>query len=274
MRSIFVFFCFAFQVFGSACPEWIEALGGPLEASTFAIAVDYDGTMVETDAWLIDVVLPKAVERILKEVPVERHHLFFVWLETLKTHGPAALPEYDEAAWARDSLFPAGDLPESLSNRDSLRPGSSRVLGFWDLVQEVFEEQAGNGIEFVPAFLEFYDSVNQAFGSQVQWVIVTARSDQILRDVAVSLERLGCSPSVSILGGKRTFALYPEESAALKGTQLLRFEAESGLEIRAVVDNDLRVLRQAKSRVRNSVLLLHMLPKGRAAKRLVEASLD
>lgn len=274
MRSVFVFLVFAFPVYSAASSPFLDALRFLAEGKPFVIAVDYDGTMVETDVWLIDFVLPAAVERFLPEVPLEQRSRFTSWLEYLKERGPVALPAYDEAAWARDSAFPAQHLPDSLKHRVPLHRSASAILGFWDLVQEVFEEQSGRGFPFVPEFLEFFGSVNQAFGPEVQWVVVTARSPRALEDVKVSLKHLDCAHAISILSGNPDFTLYPQQSAALKGDQISRFQSVSGLEVFAVLDNDARVLKEVKSKVSKPLLLLHMLPKGSALPRLHQVPAD
>lgn len=254
-----VFLIFLLPVSAGASPCEVilrrigEAVSGP-----FVIAVDFDGTAVDTDRFLVQRVIPGAVNRVLDLVPPDERRGFHDYLAHLEQEGVAALPEFfEEDCWRRAPWpFPLAALPSQLAARPGLPPGSSPLVGFWSLMAEVFEQEKRSEIPVLPAFEELYRRANMRFGSDLHWVVITARHDGMLDDIPGKMHSLGPSAHpVGVLGRGRARAMDPKAVPGRKAEQIAGYRGPNGSRVRVFVENDPRNLAHLRELDRSIVLL-------------------
>ncbi len=226
----------------------------------FVIAVDFDGTAVDTDGFLVRKIIPTAVNRVIDMVPREERGRFRDYLSYLEGAGVAALPEFfEETHWHRATWpFPLAALPPALADRAGLAPGSSPLVGFWNLMAEIFENEDRSVIPVIPPFADFYRRANQRFGAQLHWVVVTARHDGMLQDIPAKMKSLGPSAHpVDLLGRGTVRAMDPKAVPGRKGEQVLAYRGPEGAMVQVFVENDARTLAHLRA-LDPSIVLLHM----------------
>ena len=257
------------NVYFAAASAGIEALARATHGEPFAIGKDWDGTCVDTDEWLVRQTIPHAVARVMDLLPPSKHSGFRLLLDYLDENGVAALPPFTEAAWqSSDWPFPFEDLPPEIALRPSLLPGSSPLLGFWDVMAEEFETNPRHGIPFIPAFLDFFDQANARFGAQVHWVVVTARTPGMTEEVLPKVNSLsGSHHPISLLTRDSQIRLESGAVSRNKQQQIASFRTPDGGRIRAFLDNDARNLEAVREQP--EVLLFHMRREGNGPPSLV-----
>jgi hypothetical protein len=267
VKSVILFFVFSAPAWG--CADLIEALAEATHGAPFAIGTDWDGTSVDTDEWLVRHTLPRAVARVLDILPEHKHTSFRVFLDYLDQVGVEALPPFVEAAWRRAPWpFPIEELPQDLARRPKLLPGSSPLIGFWDLMAEQFESLPRHEIPFIPSFLDFFDKANQRFGERVHWVVVTARTIEVTDELSEKIRSLrGNVHPISVLTRDSSVRLESGEVSRNKQQQIDAFRTPDGGRVRAFLDNDERNLLPLAAST--DVLLFHMRRKEGGAPELV-----
>ncbi len=251
----------SFVVQASDCGKILEELAAVAKQTSITIAVDYDSTVVDTDSFLTQLIFPQAIASILPLVPAHHRGAFTDFLAHVEENGPKGMPlSYDEAEWHESNWpFPIGLLPESLKGRPGLEPPISALVGFWDVLSEVFDRHAHHPVSVLPEFLEFFKLVNAELGDRVHWVVVTARFMEQTAVVPKTFGALGpLFHPLEVLHRGQKGEVAERAVPSFKAAQLLEFRERVGRPVPLFIDNDLRNLHSVRQSLGPNVRVLQM----------------
>ena len=226
---------------------------GDLPQEEFLIAVDYDGTVLDTDGYLIQKVIPKALERLTPDLAYDSQIEFFKFRRWLLTSDLKSLPSsYTEEAWSASDAwpFPMDFLPTDLPKKMGLPSHSRPIEGFWRLMSNIFRSlgEQGESVSTIEEFQEFYKDVNLYFGKKVRWIVITARTLPMTRGILERFKEMGETVySIQILHRGSRPTQNSHDSAHGKLEQLLEL-SKKGPPLRVFLDNDpvnLQAVRQS-----------------------------
>lgn len=255
------FWVFWFSSTSFGCEWLLRQIGSGVPTPPFTIAVDFDSTMVDTDSFLARVVLPRSVEHVLPLVPASDRGAFEVFLAHLEERGTEGMPlSYEEPDWQKAAWpFPLQYLPSDLVRRPGLEPPLSPLVGFWDVMSEVFDRVPREGIQILPEFERFYRQVNARYGSSVFWIVQTARFEDQIAEIGPTLDALGRPVhEVRVLSRGPKGKISERQAARYKGEQLAQWQQETERPVKLFIDNDTRNLASVRAAMGDSVLLAQM----------------
>lgn len=206
------------------------------------VVTDLDSTMADTDQFLVDFVIPPVAESLLPNASPQTQKEIRRFLKALNINGKLYFPRtYSEAAWRMQEKW---KFPESLD-----------VSKFWALMSEQFKKITRSGtapIVVFHHFKNFYKNLNWRFGGNVQWTVLTARTEDLVKNLDFSSElamRTSKYP-LTILSREKKRGASSEENAQFKVAELAKLGP-----IDIFIDNDPIILKHVQLAFPNVVLV-------------------
>ena len=217
---------FAFLMSSTPLSACETAVDPPKE---IVIAVDFDGTVVDTDGFLLGQVIPKALQNLSVEKGMANAQ---VQSALRMIESARALPDsYTEESWAEDPVW-FGFL--------NIMQVSAKDL--WAAMRSVFAEISGSAtLPFREKFLDFYRAQTTSLSpdQHIHWLIVTARTERLATQAEEKFRNLEPEPSmISLVSRGKAPGKSSHDNAIFKAESLKQWQQRTGKKVSVFLDND------------------------------------
>ncbi len=233
-----------------------EAIGARISTTNklLLLVVDFDGSMVDTDAVLIDHTIPSVINSVISEYGLGAHHPLSVLSGYFQRSEIKELPEtYSLKSWKKWG-FPVGALPFEMGKTER-----DRLIQFWKSMAVRFEPffLGQRQIPFLEAFVQLHNWINEEYRDRVEWRVLTSRTKNQARPILDYLNQLGTPVgNFQIIARETGRGEDSQDNADQKIRSLRQLKQKYNLHQMVFLENDAEILRRVSDEMGEDILLL------------------